>query len=81
MTLNFTATPEELLIINQALVAYAITKHRAATSISNGLSADMDPHEARRGHEEMLRLFDTYGAATDIAERVVRLVHSEGGAA
>jgi|TARA_R100000482_G_scaffold111263_1_gene53616 hypothetical protein len=74
-------TTEELELIHQALVNFAVKMHRKATSISGAWSEDMDAASARRDHEAMLRFFDAYGAATDIAERCVNLIHSEGGAA
>jgi|MDSZ01.3.fsa_nt_gb hypothetical protein len=78
-------TTEELELINQALVDFAVKMHRKATASGKAsVPADSSPTDieaSKQNHKDMLRFFDAYGAATDIAERCVNLIHSEGGAA
>jgi len=72
-------TTEELELINQALVDFAVKMHRKATASSKADICDIEA--SKQNHKDMLRFFGAYGAATDIAERCVNLIHSEGGAA
>lgn len=77
-------TTDELELINQALVDFAVKMHRKATASGKTSVPADSPTEieaSKQHHEDMLRFFDAYGAATDIAERCVNLIHSEGGAA
>ncbi len=77
-------TTDELCLINQALIDYAVMMHRKATASGKAsLPADspIDIETSKQNHKDMLRFFDASGAARGIAERCVNLIHSKGGAA